>query len=166
MAEVIDIHGEQPDRAASPSDPPPRKRGRPRATIDWALFDALCAAQCTRDEIAGRFNISPTTLLRVIEREHKCTFETYAVEKREAGKGRLRSKQFELALKGDKTMLIWLGKQYLGQVERQEFTGKDGGPIATAEAPWDLTKLSNEELDQLRRLHSRAAAAGGSGAGE
>ena len=29
----------------------------------------------------------------------------------------LKKKQFELALKGDVKMLIWLGKQYLGQTE-------------------------------------------------
>ena len=32
-------------------------------------------------------------------------------------KRRLRRKQLELALEGDKTMLIWLGKQMLGQVD-------------------------------------------------
>lgn len=30
----------------------------------------------------------------------------------------LRAKQFEVALGGDKTMLIWLGKQRLGQSEK------------------------------------------------
>ena len=29
----------------------------------------------------------------------------------------LRRKQYELALEGDRTMLIWLGKQHLGQSE-------------------------------------------------
>jgi hypothetical protein len=30
---------------------------------------------------------------------------------------------------GDKTMLIWLGKQRLGQAEKQEVGGMDGKPI-------------------------------------
>ena len=32
-------------------------------------------------------------------------------------KQRLRKKQIEVALNGDRTMLIWLGKQMLGQAE-------------------------------------------------
>lgn len=38
----------------------------------------------------------------------------------------MRSTQFKLALLGDKTMLVWLGKQYLGQADKQELTGRDG----------------------------------------
>jgi len=45
-----------------------------------------------------------------------------AVYKRGMDKGclSLRHKQFNLAKGGDKTMLIWLGKQLLGQVDRRE----------------------------------------------
>jgi len=39
---------------------------------------------------------------------------------REKGKMSLRRKQFEVALNGDKAMLIWLGKQYLEQREAPE----------------------------------------------
>lgn len=35
---------------------------------------------------------------------------------------RLRQKQLELALSGNVTMLIWLGKQYLGQADKQLVT--------------------------------------------
>ena len=35
-------------------------------------------------------------------------------------KKRLRKAQLEAALSGNSTMLIWLGKQMLGQVDRQE----------------------------------------------
>jgi hypothetical protein len=30
---------------------------------------------------------------------------------------------------GNPTMLIWLGKQYLDQKDKNELTGKDGGPL-------------------------------------
>jgi hypothetical protein len=29
-------------------------------------------------------------------------------------------------------MLIWLGKQFLGQSDKNELSGKDGGPIQAA----------------------------------
>lgn len=39
---------------------------------------------------------------------------------REEGKMSLRRKQFEVALSGNVSMLIWLGKQMLGQTDKQE----------------------------------------------
>lgn len=39
---------------------------------------------------------------------------------RERGKSSLRRKQFEMAMNGNVTMLIWLGKQHLGQTEKVE----------------------------------------------
>lgn len=44
-------------------------------------------------------------------------------------KCRLRKKQIQLAMKGNLGMLVWLGKQYLGQSEKQEIGAKDGQPI-------------------------------------
>ena len=41
----------------------------------------------------------------------------------------LRRKQYQLAMKGDKTMLVWLGKQRLHQRDRHEHSGPDGKPI-------------------------------------
>ena len=40
----------------------------------------------------------------------------------------LRRLQWETA-KRSATMQIWLGKQYLGQKDKQEQSGPDGGPV-------------------------------------
>jgi len=42
-------------------------------------------------------------------------FSAYSTIKRGEGKELLRAKQFQIAMEGDKTMLVWLGKQYLDQ---------------------------------------------------
>lgn len=47
-------------------------------------------------------------------------FSEYFTQKNILFKTSLRRAQFELAMKGNPTMLIWLGKQYLGQNERTE----------------------------------------------
>jgi hypothetical protein len=49
------------------------------------------------------------------------------------GRVALRSKQFELALAGNPTMLIWLGKQVLGQRDKidQEIGNKEGRALKT-----------------------------------
>lgn len=41
----------------------------------------------------------------------------------------LRRKQVELAMAGDKTMLIWLGKNYLGQTDKLEAAHTGAVPI-------------------------------------
>jgi hypothetical protein len=53
-------------------------------------------------------------------------------------------------------MLIWLGKQMLGQKEvvSNEITGPGGGPIKVATKP-DLSKLNEDELRQLREIAAR-----------
>ena len=95
------------------------KMGRPLIEIDWDTVDRLCADQCTATEIAANLGISIDTLERATRREKGKTFASFAdyfKEKRQVGYQRLRSRQFVSALQeGNPTMLIWLGKQYLGQ---------------------------------------------------
>ena len=53
----------------------------------------------------------------------KRNFENFLTKGRAVLKQRLRRKQIEVAIKGNVTMLIWLGKQYLGQAEKVEESG-------------------------------------------
>lgn len=96
-----------------------KKIGRPRIEIDWEDFDKLCAMQATLNEIAGWFRCSTDTIERAVEREHGVGFADYFAEKRGAGKVALRRAQFDAACAGNATMLVWLGKQWLGQTDTQ-----------------------------------------------
>jgi len=96
--------------------------GRPRIEIDWVEFDKLCTMQCTLVEIAGWFECSEDTIERRIREKYDCTFAELFTQKRSKGKISLRRKQYETALKGNVAMLIWLGKQYLGQSDKQDST--------------------------------------------
>lgn len=93
---------------------------RPRIEIDFKEVDKLCQLQCTAEEIAGFLNCSVDTLERRIKEEHGVGFADYFQQKRSGGKISLRRKQFQKAMEGNPTMLIWLGKQYLDQAEKQE----------------------------------------------
>ena len=84
----------------------------------WDDFDKLCEVQCTAKEISACFGFSEDTLERACKRELGKTFAEAFDQKRQKGHTSLRHKQYELAVAGDKTMLIWLGKQWLGQTER------------------------------------------------
>lgn len=93
---------------------------RPKAIIDWEEVNKHLQAQCDGVGIAGILGISPETLYRACKEIYKIGFDAYAAAKRGEGKELLRKKQYDIAMEGDKTMLIWLGKQYLEQKEKNE----------------------------------------------
>ncbi|MBQ9897390.1 MAG: hypothetical protein IJM40_08770 [Synergistaceae bacterium] len=101
------------------------KGGRPPVNIDKRLFETLCGLQCTRDEIAYALNCRKDALINFCKREYGKTFEQVFNEKRAAGKVSLRRSQWKLAEKSP-AMAIFLGKNYLGQSDRQdlELSGK------------------------------------------
>ena len=92
--------------------------GRPAAIIDWKAVDRLLQAGCTGVQIAARLGIHADTLYRACQSEHKSDFAAYSQQKREHGETLLHEQQFALAMKGNLGMLVWLGKQRLGQKER------------------------------------------------
>ena len=96
----------------------PNKGGRPRKEIDQNTFEGLCEIQCTLQEIAGVLRVSEDTVERWCERTYELGFADAYKKFSATGKTSLRRQQFELARKGNAAMLIWLGKQYLGQTDK------------------------------------------------
>lgn len=92
---------------------------RPRIEIDEKQFEKLCCIQCTLGEIAGYFSCSPDTIERWCIRTYNQGFAEVYAQKRGLGKISLRRIQFRMA-ETNPTMAIWLGKQYLGQTEKQD----------------------------------------------
>ena len=114
------------------------KMGRKRIEIDFEKVDALCAVFCNCKEIVSVLNsfdvnCSYDTVERRVKEQFNMTFAEYVKQKQMAfAKPKLRKAQFDCALGGNATMLIWLGKQYLEQVEKQEinFTGNMSAEIS------------------------------------
>ena len=94
------------------------KMGRPEIEIDWKTVDKLCLIQCTAEEIASVLGCSSDTIERRCKKEYEITFAEYIRQKAQGGKASLRRKQWSAADGGNVTMLIWLGKQYLGQADK------------------------------------------------
>ena len=92
---------------------------RPRIEIDKEQFEKLCGIQCTLVEIAGYFKCSEDTIENWCKREYHSNFSDIFRQKRSTGQISLRRAQFRMA-ETNPTMAIWLGKQYLGQTEKQE----------------------------------------------
>lgn len=103
--------------------------GRPKAVIDWQTVGKLLEAGCAGTDIASQLGISATTLQRRCRAENNVSFAAFSQQKRMSGDNLLRAAQYKAAMEGNTTMLIWLGKQRLGQSDKNELTGKDGGRL-------------------------------------
>ncbi len=100
--------------------------GRPRKIIDWTAVDKLCGMFATEHEIASWCGCSVDTLARACKSEKGLAFAEYYEQKNAKGRISLRRKQIQLALKGNVVMLIWMGKQHLGQRDRTALSGDEG----------------------------------------
>jgi hypothetical protein len=98
------------------------KGGRPRKVIDKKVFESLCEIQCTKVEMCGILDCDEKTLTKWCKEKYNgLGFSDTFKLKGAVGKMSLRRKQMEVAMAGNTGMLIWLGKQWLGQADKQEF---------------------------------------------
>lgn len=125
---------------------------RPRKVLDARqlhTLNALAAIGCTVPEMEQVIGISKRTL----ERHYLDEIEKGRLERNVS----LRRKQYELAMRGDKTMLIWLGKQLLGQSDRQPVPKVSEVNKDTQFLEEQLRQLPDEKLDEeLQLLFAKA----------
>ena len=74
--------------------------------------EKLASYGCSVREIANYFGCSEDLI--------KKSYSQFVTKGKDKGKIRLRQMQWKAADKGNVTMLIWLGKQVLGQSEKSE----------------------------------------------
>jgi hypothetical protein len=85
---------------------------RPKKNIDESVVYKLAKIHCTMEEIGSVVGCSVDTLER--------RFADIIKKGREYGKSSLRRMQYHKAVMGNNTMLIWLGKQLLGQADKRD----------------------------------------------
>jgi hypothetical protein len=139
-----------------------RKAGRPRIEFDLEIVEGLGRIGATAAEMANVLPASQSTI------EHRLADpETDFSKSYRKGQGLLkasiRRKQIAVGLAGNVTMLIWLGKQHLGQQDRLQQETVDYTPL--------LRHWAENDRDALRRiangvhpeviLRERAGLAGG-----
>ncbi len=131
-----------------------KKRGPKLTPIVWEEFDKLCSIHCTLREIAGWFDCSEDTIERAVVRDKGLKFAEYYEQKASNGKVSLRRKMFQMAMDGDRTMLIWLSKQHLGMSEKQDqkhvVVGANDGPVQTEQT----VAMKNEIITLLKAKKS------------
>lgn len=85
---------------------------RPQIPIDPEQVEKLASLGCKNSEIADFFGCSPETIER--------RFAPELTKGRAQVRISLRRWQLEAARKGNATLLVWLGKQMLGQRDKSE----------------------------------------------
>lgn len=105
------------------------KPGPPLKKIDWRAVGEAAKIFCTQEELAAIAGVCVETLETACKRELDIEFSDWIDQKRVVGKASLRRKQFQTAMAGNVTMLIWLGKQWLAQKDKAELSANDTRPI-------------------------------------
>lgn len=86
-----------------------KKAGRPKAKLDVEMIEKLAKIHCTPREIGYIMGVDHRTIVK----HHSDLLE----KAKSLGKMNIRRKQFEVAMSGNPTMLIWVGKNWLSQSE-------------------------------------------------
>jgi len=98
------------------------KFGRKPIKIDPVLLDTILKFGANCLECADTFNCSEDTIARYVKRKYKMTFAEYSNKRKSTVRLKLREKQIQMALNGNITMLIFLGKNMLGQSDHSTIT--------------------------------------------
>lgn len=99
--------------------------GRPKKNLtpkEWDSVKYMCMIHCTGEEIAGVMQMDYDTLNRNCKDKFGFGISEYIKRNQSNGKMSLRRAQWKAAESGNVSMLIWLGKQWLGQREQQDIS--------------------------------------------
>jgi hypothetical protein len=135
-------------RGPDAGSPNARNAGAPRKKLDLVVMRRAASIGCNAEEIAALLGVSRATFYNHLEQDEG--LQEDLDQAADSGKATLRRMQWQRAAAGSDTMLIWLGKNMLGQTDRHELTGKDGGAISyVIRAPTPV-----ESADEWLRLHA------------
>jgi hypothetical protein len=86
--------------------------------IDWEKVKRMLMAGASGVEAAAAIGVHENTIYSRCRSDLGVEFVALRQEMHAKGNELLRRKQYDIAMSGDKTMLIWLGKNRLDQKDR------------------------------------------------
>ena len=135
-------HREQPKQGEELRSGQIVGRGPNRRVIDPEEVEKLARLWCSWEEMSDFFGVPANTL--------KYNFSDVVAKGRSETKQALRRAQIKLALGGNATMLIWLGKNILAQSENPQAAGQEA-------LPWtddDVAEVKEHLQEELTELDS------------
>jgi DNA-binding CsgD family transcriptional regulator len=120
---AVGVTPERPLQRQPALEPATGRPGRRRLAIDERIVEAMASIGGTDAEIADFLGCDPGTI------RNRCA--DVLAKARASMRTRLRRAQFRAALGGNPALLIWLGKQMLGQSDKieHEVAAPGGGPV-------------------------------------
>jgi hypothetical protein len=122
------------------------KGGRPRKEINIETLRNAVRIQCTAEECAGLLQVSEDTIDRRLREEGYEGFADFYKSHSAEGKASLRRQQWKAAEAGNPTMLVWLGKQWLGQ--------RDQVSVDNTSSDRSMSPKGSD-ADALEQIHAR-----------
>ena len=110
-------------------------KGKSQTVIPEEEIAYLASIHCSVKEIAGFYGVSDHII--------KANFKDILGREKAVTRQRLRKAQLDLALSGDRTLLIWLGKNLLGQSDNPSAKTVDNTVL-----PWTGAEQEAEEVTQ------------------
>ena len=109
-----------------------------KAEIDWEQAKRLAGILCTNEEIASVLDVSHETLNLHCNETHGMSFGKWADQYRDTGRASLRRAQYKSAVEQlNPTLLVHLGKNYLGQADKQDHSHTIKTPTIVDDIPTD-----------------------------
>lgn len=133
-----------------------KKDGRPKLSLEdmvftgWDQLDQLIL-WATQEYCAEKLGISADTLTRRIKEKFNITFAEYKHKRKETLRINLLKKQYDVAMNGNTTMLIWLGKNELGQSDK--IISKNEHTVQDERVKLDMSK--KEKLEMLKLFKNK-----------
>ena len=105
---------------------PAKKAGRNEIDIDWKQAAYLCECGALGTEVSASLGIHERTLYTRCKKDKGVDWSVFMYENRAKGDTLLKRTQYETAIQlQDKAMLVWLGKNRLGQKDKHDVTSND-----------------------------------------
>jgi len=121
------------------------KGGRPKAEINLDQVKTLSGLNCTEPEIAAVLGVSYSTWKRHIKQNPEIA--EMVAQGRLSGNASLRRTQWQKAMDGNVAMLIWLGKNRLGQADKQEVEQTQIERLVITRDEGTETQVAPESMD-------------------
>ena len=130
-------------RNMAPPNPP--SGPDPFSDEDLRQLAGLAHIMCTLAEVVGVMGIPRDRLMKRIKDSGFKSWDDFFTQHSSDGRASLRRRQFDMAMSGDKTLMIWLGKQVLGQADKVESVVESTSQILVR----PLKELPKEDRDAL-----------------
>jgi len=125
--------------------------GRKVIPIDWEVVGKCLATGSSGVQAAAFIGVCEDTLYNRCKTEQGVDFSVYLTKQKQKGNSLLLGKQYQIAMGGNTTMLIWLGKQRLSQTEHPKEKEEFNGSLSSLLDVMHLIKTS-EDFDALVKL--------------